>query len=72
MAAPPKPAPYVLILIDLVTGRGHPQAAILEGTTLADSGISGIGARVSQGDFVRLVANAHRLTGDPALGRRLG
>jgi AraC-like DNA-binding protein len=72
MAAPTTPAPYVLILIDLVTGRGHPQAAILEGTTLAESGISAIGARVSQGDFVRLVGNAHRLTGDPALGLRLG
>ncbi|KGE02537.1 Ornithine utilization regulator [Pseudohaliea rubra DSM 19751] len=55
-----------------MTGRGHPQAAILEGTSLAETGIGGLGARVAQADFARLVANALRLTNDPALGLRLG
>lgn len=72
MPAPTTPAPYVLILIDLVSSRGHAQQAVLEGTSLARSGIGGLGARVAQDDFKRLVQNARRLTGERALGLRLG
>ena len=66
------PAQYVLILIDLVESQGHDRATLLAGTTLAQTGISGIGARVSEVDFARLVSNAFELTGDPGLGLRLG
>ena len=66
------PAQYVLILIDMAESHGCDRRALLAGTSLADSGIAGIGARVSDGDFSTLVANALRLTGDPALGLNLG
>lgn len=66
------PAQYILILIDLVESQGHERAELLQGTTLAETGISGIGARVSEDDFARLVDNAFKLTGDPALGLHLG
>ncbi|MEQ8515339.1 MAG: AraC family transcriptional regulator [Chromatocurvus sp.] len=66
------PAQYALILIDLVRRQGHPLSTILADTSLAESGIHSVGARVSQSDFVQLVANAHALTQDPALGLHLG
>ncbi len=66
------PAQYVLILIDLVEGQGHDRAELLAGTSLAERGISGIGARVNDSDFSRLVKNAFALTRDPALGLKLG
>ncbi len=66
------PAQYALILIDLVRRQGHGLAPILAGTSLAASGIHHVGARVSQADFVQLVANAQTLTRDPALGLHLG
>lgn len=66
------PAQYILILIDLVESQGHGRAQLLAGTSLADTGISGIGARVNDRDFTRLVANAFALTQDPALGLKLG
>ena len=66
------PAQYVLILIDLVESQGFARERVLAGTTLAETGISGIGARVSENDFAQLVRNAFELTGDPALGLHLG
>jgi AraC-like DNA-binding protein len=66
------PAQYVLILIDLVESQGFAREHLLAGTTLAETGISGIGARVSENDFAQLVRNAFELTGDPALGLHLG
>jgi len=66
------PAQYVLILIDMVEEDGHPREELLAGTSLATTGIHGIGARISEDDFARLVSNAFALTGDPALGLRLG
>ncbi len=66
------PAQYVLILIDLVESEGHERAAVLAGTSLAETGVVGIGARVSEEDFARLVGNAFALTGWPDLGLRLG
>ncbi|MFN2287074.1 MAG: AraC family transcriptional regulator ligand-binding domain-containing protein [Chromatocurvus sp.] len=66
------PAPYALILIDMVRRMGHPLPAILADTSLAVSGVHGVGARVSQGDFLQLVVNAQSLTRDPALGLHLG
>jgi AraC-like DNA-binding protein len=66
------PAQYVLILIGMVEEQGHPRETLLAGTTLAETGISGIGARVSESDFAQLVGNALALTGNPALGLDLG
>ena len=66
------PAQYVLILIDLMEGRGCPSDELLAGTTLAQASMSGIGARIRNTDFNRLVTNAQNLTGDPALGLQLG
>lgn len=66
------PAQYALILIDLVESWGHDREKLLSGTSLAETGISGIGARVNDRDFTRLVNNAFALTGDPALGLKLG
>ncbi len=66
------PAQYVLILIDLVESQGHDRETLLRGTTLAETGISGIGARVSETDYAQLVENAFELTRDPALGLHLG
>jgi len=66
------PAQYALILLDLVERQGFTREALLAGTSLAGSGISEIGARVSDHDFTVLVANASRLSADPALGLHLG
>lgn len=66
------PAQYALILIDMAESQGCERAPLLVGTSLANTGISSIGARVSDRDFAILVGNALRLTGDPALGLNLG
>lgn len=66
------PAQYILILIDMVERQGHPRDKLLKGTSLAQTGISGIGARISEEDFAGLVQNAFELTQDPALGLKLG
>ncbi|MFT4767167.1 MAG: AraC-like DNA-binding protein [Glaciecola sp.] len=66
------PAPYALILIDLAAEAGVPQEELLRGCSLGDAGMQAIGARVRDDDFRTLVDNSLRLTGDPALGLRLG
>jgi AraC-like DNA-binding protein len=66
------PAQYILILIDMVEGPGCTHQQLLAGTTLAETGLSGIGARVSDADFTQLVNNAQSLTRDQALGLKLG
>jgi AraC-like DNA-binding protein len=66
------PAQYILILIDLAESRGCDPDLLLAGTTLAESDLSSIGARVSDSDFSRVTANALAMTGDPALGLKLG
>jgi AraC-like DNA-binding protein len=66
------PAQYILILIDMVESQGYARDRLLAGTTLAESGLTGIGARVSEADYSRLVSNAFALTGDTALGLHLG
>ncbi len=72
MATPSTPAPYVLLLIDMVEGWGCRRDQLLAGTSLAETGVSGIGARVGDTDFRQVVTNAFELTGDPALGLKLG
>ncbi|MEP1595679.1 MAG: AraC family transcriptional regulator, partial [Halieaceae bacterium] len=61
------PAQYILILIGMVEEQGYPRDILLAETSLAETGITGIGARVSENDFAQLVTNAFNLTGDPAL-----
>jgi len=72
MPNPSTPAQYVLILIDMVVSQQCKHEQLLAGTSLAQTGITSIGARVSDTDFNQLIANAHTLTGDPALGLKLG
>ena len=69
---PTTPAQYVVILIDLARQRGVAAAAVLAGTSLSEAGLSTMGARVNEEDFVRIIDNAFRLTGDNALGLHLG
>jgi AraC-like DNA-binding protein len=66
------PAQYALILLDMVEQQGISRERLLEGTSLAETGIHGIGLRVGEEDFARLVNNAFQLTGDTALGLHLG
>ena len=69
---PTTPAQYVVILLDLARQRGVPTAELLEGTTLSESALATMGARVSEEDFTQLVERAYQLTGDQALGLHLG
>jgi len=66
------PAQYVVILIDLASQRGVQPAELLADTSLSESGLATMGARVSDEDFTRIVNRAYRLTGDKALGLHLG
>lgn len=72
MLRPTTPAQYVIILMDLAEQAGCERRYLLEGTSLARTGISSIGARVEDQDFSRLARNAMELTGDPELGLKLG
>ncbi|MDX1734701.1 MAG: AraC family transcriptional regulator [Halioglobus sp.] len=72
MPNPSTPAQYVLILIDMMEELGCGRDELLRGTSLASTGIDSIGARVGDADFRQLVTNAFRLSGDPALGLKLG
>jgi AraC-like DNA-binding protein len=62
----------MIILIDMMEEQGCGRDELLAGTSLAASGIQGIGARVSDLDFRQIVGNAQSLTGDSALGLKLG
>lgn len=70
------PAQYALILMDLALATGAERAALLAQTRLGRDGAAALGvqwgARVRDEDFRQLVHNAQALTGDPALGLRLG
>ena len=66
------PAQYALILVDLAQSKGCDRSRLLAGTSLADTDISSIGARVRESDFNRVVNNALALTGQPGLGLELG
>jgi AraC-like DNA-binding protein len=72
MANTSTPAQYILILLDMVERRGCDRVKLLDGTTFARTGIGSIGARINDADFNQLVENALKLTGDPALGLKLG
>ncbi len=69
---PTTPAQYVVILIDLARQRLVSAEEILDGTSLSELGLATMGARVNEDDFTRVIENAYRLTGDPALGLHLG
>ena len=66
------PAQYILILIDLAEQQGCARERLLAGTSLTESGLERIGARVEDRDFTRLALNALTLTGRPDLGLDLG
>ncbi len=69
---PTTPAQYVIILLDLAGQRGVPAQDILNGTSLQESSLASIGARIDEDDFTHIIENAYRLTGDQALGLHLG
>jgi AraC-like DNA-binding protein len=69
---PTTPAQYVVILLDLARGYGASGADILAGTGLSESSLATMGARIDEPDFMRIIDNAYRLTGDRALGLHLG
>ena len=54
MPRPTTPAQYVLILLDLAEQAGCQRPQLLQGTSLASTGIENIGARVDDRDFNRL------------------
>ncbi len=66
------PAQYALILVDLAQSKGCDRNQLLAGTSLADTDIASIGARIRESDFNRVVNNALALTGQPGLGLELG
>ncbi len=66
------PAQYILILIDMVEQQGCDRKKLLAGTTFANTDIATMGARILDADFNQLVTNAQTLTGEPALGLKLG
>ncbi|AQA17963.1 AraC family transcriptional regulator [Halioglobus japonicus] len=66
------PAQYALILIDMVEDSTGERQRLLHGTSMAEGDFASIGARVEDRDFITLANNALALTGDPALGLRLG
>ena len=66
------PAQYILILIDMMEQQGCDRRDLLANTSFATTGMASIGARISDTDFNQLIANAQRLTDEPALGLRLG
>jgi AraC-like DNA-binding protein len=66
------PAQYILLLIDMAEQLGCDQRQLLAGTSFASTGLATIGARIPDTDFNQLVANAVTLTGDRALGLKLG
>jgi AraC-like DNA-binding protein len=72
MSTPSTPAQYIIILIDMMEEQGCDRERLLAGCSLEASGINNIGARVSDFDFRQVVANAQSLTGDAALGLKLG
>ncbi|GAB5451054.1 MAG: ornithine utilization transcriptional regulator OruR [Halioglobus sp.] len=72
MPHPTTPAQYILILLDMMEERGYAREQLLAHTSLLQTGIDNIGARVGDADFRQLVGNAMDLSGDPALGLKLG
>ncbi len=72
MPTPSTPAQYILILMDMVEAQGCSREQLLRGTSLEQTSLQSIGARISDADFTQLVSNALALTGDQSLGLKLG
>lgn len=72
MQNPTTPAQYVVILLDLAHQRGVAAVDLLAGTSLSETELVRMGARVNEDDFIHIIDNAYRLTGDRALGLHLG
>ncbi len=66
------PAPYALILIDLVERLGGERSLLLQGTSLEGGGLAKLGARIEDAEFIQLMTNALEITGDPAFGLKFG
>ena len=66
------PSQYLLVLIGLTTAQGHAIASLCEGTKVTLETLSTQGARVDADEADQIIANALRVTGDPALGLAVG
>lgn len=66
------PASYALYLLSLVTERGHAASDILAGTGLDEAALTSANKRIQGQQYGLMLANALRLTGDPALAYELG
>lgn len=66
------PASYALYLLSLMLERGHAATDVLAGTDLTEAELNTPNRRIEGQQYGRMLANALRITGDPALAYELG
>lgn len=66
------PAGYMALWLSMLERRGHRSSRILQGTGLSSEALSATDARVTQLQFMMVVANSIQLTGDATLGYAFG
>lgn len=66
------PASYALYLLSLMLERGHAVADVLAGTELTEAELGTHNRRIEGQQYGRMLANALRISGDPALAYELG
>lgn len=66
------PASYALYLLSLMLERGHAAADVLAGTDLSEAELASHQRRITGLQYGRMLANALRISGDPALAYELG
>lgn len=69
---PVVPVAYPLLLVELVEERGISRDELLAGTLVSAAALDQPDSRLSPAEFVHMVVNAWRLTGNPALGYEFG
>lgn len=66
------PASYALYLLSLMLERGHSTTDVLAGTGLSEAELGTHNRRIEGQQYARMLANALRVSGDPALAYELG
>lgn len=66
------PASYALYLLSLMLERGHAAADVLAGTGLSEAELGAHQRRIEGRQYGQMLANALRISGDPALAYELG
>jgi len=66
------PASYALYLLSLMLERGHAVTDVLAGTGLSEAELASHNRRIDGPQYGRMLANALRISGDPALAYELG